>query len=206
MSGDTRERILTVANELFTEQGYEGTSLREISDRLGITKAALYYHFPSKDDILGALIEPMFATARELMDRLEAAADVYEWADALEWTLDAVFEHRDFFRLVQRNRNSFEQVSQSFEEMRDHLLLHERLEKSVHAIATDVRQEIRMVAALAALTGFDDWAPTLLAEAPPDVLREELSATIFDALGLPRRPVGPVVDPAGGQVVTPASA
>ncbi|HEY3674033.1 MAG TPA: helix-turn-helix domain-containing protein, partial [Acidimicrobiia bacterium] len=43
MSGDTRERILAVANELFIEQGYEGTSLREIADRLDITKAALYY-------------------------------------------------------------------------------------------------------------------------------------------------------------------
>ncbi len=46
-----RERILDVALELFTEQGYEKTSLREIADRLGVTKAALYYHFPSKGDI-----------------------------------------------------------------------------------------------------------------------------------------------------------
>jgi AcrR family transcriptional regulator len=58
MSGDTRERILAVANELFTEQGYEGTSLREIADRLDITKAALYYHFRSKDEILTTLLKP----------------------------------------------------------------------------------------------------------------------------------------------------
>ena len=45
----TRERIKQVALELFTEQGYEGTSLREIAERLGVTKAALYYHFKSKD-------------------------------------------------------------------------------------------------------------------------------------------------------------
>ena len=48
MSADTRQRILDVSAELFVEQGYDGTSLREIADRLGFTKAALYYHFPAR--------------------------------------------------------------------------------------------------------------------------------------------------------------
>ena len=53
MSGeDTRQRILAVSGELFVEQGYDATSLREIAERLGVTKAALYYHFSSKDQIL----------------------------------------------------------------------------------------------------------------------------------------------------------
>ena len=52
---DTRQRILDVALDLFTEQGYDGTSLREIAEQLGVTKAALYYHFESKEDILMAL-------------------------------------------------------------------------------------------------------------------------------------------------------
>jgi AcrR family transcriptional regulator len=191
MSRDTRAEILAVASELFVEQGYEATSLRQIAERLDLTKAALYYHFPSKDDLLLALIEPMFATAFELMDRLGAARDIDEWAAALEWTLGALFDHVTFFRLVQRNRHSVELVGQRFDEMRDHFALHEQLAKAAHAAATDVRQEIRMVAALAALTGFDDWAPELLAETPPEVLREELGNTIRDILGLPRRPGGP---------------
>ena len=48
--GDTRVRIQQVALELFAEQGYERTSLREIAERLGVTKAALYYHFKSKEE------------------------------------------------------------------------------------------------------------------------------------------------------------
>ena len=44
-TGGTRQRIQAVALELFTEQGYEKTSLREIAERLNVTKAALYYHF-----------------------------------------------------------------------------------------------------------------------------------------------------------------
>jgi len=52
MADDTRTRIQAVALELFTEQGYDATSLREIAERLGVTKAALYYHFKSKEEIV----------------------------------------------------------------------------------------------------------------------------------------------------------
>ncbi|MFI5293173.1 MAG: TetR/AcrR family transcriptional regulator, partial [Candidatus Limnocylindrales bacterium] len=186
MPRDTRAEILAVATELFTDQGYEKTSLREIAERLDITKAALYYHFPSKEDMLLALIEPMFETAFELMDRLGAARNVEEWAAALDWTLGAIVDHVSFFRLIQRNRQPVELIGQRLDEMRDHIALHEQLAKAAHAAASDLRQEIRMVAALAALTGFDDWAPTLLAETPPEILRVELSDTIHDILGLPR--------------------
>ena len=55
--GGTRERIQEIALELFAEQGYEKTSLREIAERLGVTKAALYYHFRSKEDIVRSFIE-----------------------------------------------------------------------------------------------------------------------------------------------------
>src|SRR4051794_40230231 len=59
--GDTRARILDVALELFAEHGYEKTSLREIADRLGVTKAALYYHFRTKEDILAGIVDVMAA-------------------------------------------------------------------------------------------------------------------------------------------------
>jgi AcrR family transcriptional regulator len=55
---DTRTRILDAALELFSEHGFDGTTLQQIADRLGFTKAALYYHFKSKDELLGALVSP----------------------------------------------------------------------------------------------------------------------------------------------------
>lgn len=67
---DTRAEIREVALELFTEQGYEATSLREIAERLGITKAALYYHFKGKDDIVRSL----FAEHLSALDALVAWA------------------------------------------------------------------------------------------------------------------------------------
>jgi AcrR family transcriptional regulator len=53
---DTRERALAVALELFAQQGYSVTSLREIAERLGVTKAALYFHFRTKEEILTAIL------------------------------------------------------------------------------------------------------------------------------------------------------
>jgi AcrR family transcriptional regulator len=64
---DTRARIQQIAVELFTEHGYEGTSLREIAERLGVTKAALYYHFKSKEDIIQSLVEDYQAQMAELI-------------------------------------------------------------------------------------------------------------------------------------------
>ena len=65
--GDTRTRIQEVAFELFAEQGYEKTSLREIADRLGVTKAALYYHFKSKDELVTSIVGDFMARIDELV-------------------------------------------------------------------------------------------------------------------------------------------
>ena len=49
---ETAQIILEKANGLFVEKGYERTSMREIAERVGISKAALYHHFESKEEIL----------------------------------------------------------------------------------------------------------------------------------------------------------
>jgi AcrR family transcriptional regulator len=103
--GDTRARIQQVAMELFAEQGYERTSLREIAEGLGVTKAALYYHFKSKEDIVLSFTEDYFSridaliawgrqqppgaqTARELLDRY----------------IEIVMESGEVFRFLERNQ------------------------------------------------------------------------------------------------------
>ena len=185
MTRDTRQRILDVASQLFAEQGYDATSLREIADRMGFTKAALYYHFQSKDEMLKALIDPAFEIIGELLERLERATDAESWADALAWVVDQFYDNLDFFRLLERNRHSVELLSQSFVAMHEHLRPHERVERAAHAAASSPQEEIRMIAALGAVTGFDDWAPTLIASSPPEVLRAELTASVRDILRLP---------------------
>ncbi|TCP43431.1 TetR family transcriptional regulator [Tamaricihabitans halophyticus] len=60
-TSETRQRILDAALELFLEQGVQQTSLRQIADRLGLTKPALYYHFSSREDLLNSLLQPLVA-------------------------------------------------------------------------------------------------------------------------------------------------
>jgi AcrR family transcriptional regulator len=69
---DTREQIRVVALEMFAERGYAGTSLREIAERLGVSKAAVYYHYPTKEDILASLLEDFLAQLDELIAWTEA--------------------------------------------------------------------------------------------------------------------------------------
>jgi AcrR family transcriptional regulator len=64
---DTRQRALDVALELFAEQGYEKTSLREIAERLDVTKAALYYHFASKEALLDGIVDSLVEPVDELV-------------------------------------------------------------------------------------------------------------------------------------------
>ena len=59
MAGDTKERILGVALELFAQSGYLGTSMSDIANRLGITKGALYKHYTGKQEILDSIVERM---------------------------------------------------------------------------------------------------------------------------------------------------
>jgi AcrR family transcriptional regulator len=72
-AADTRAEIRAVAAELFAQRGFEQTSLREIAERLGITKAALYYHFPSKHELMRSLVEPLIEELRGLAVEVEQA-------------------------------------------------------------------------------------------------------------------------------------
>jgi AcrR family transcriptional regulator len=68
----TRQQILDTAQRLFAELGYDATSLQMIADEMGLTKAAVYYHFRAKSDILHAAMRPGIQRLEVLLD--EAAA------------------------------------------------------------------------------------------------------------------------------------
>ena len=59
MVGNTKERIMEAALELFAQSGYLGTSMSDIAGQLGITKAALYKHYAGKQEILDRIVERM---------------------------------------------------------------------------------------------------------------------------------------------------
>jgi AcrR family transcriptional regulator len=74
----TRDEVLRTARRLFAEHGYDGTSLQQIADAMGVTKANVYYYFRSKEALLQALLEPFLSTLRELLDRAEQISDMHE--------------------------------------------------------------------------------------------------------------------------------
>ena len=73
--GATRERILTAATELFTENGIRGTSADRIIERAGITKVIFYRHFRTKTDLVVAYLEGQAQLEREAMEKARSASD-----------------------------------------------------------------------------------------------------------------------------------
>ncbi|GII57400.1 TetR family transcriptional regulator [Planotetraspora thailandica] len=118
---NTRTRIQDVAIKLFTEQGYEATSLREIAEALGVTKAALYYHFKTKEDIVASLFE----------DRLDSVHGLVAWAKEQPRTPETRREiirryaadmtrrrHHEVMRFMERNQTALRGHGKA-EEMRE---------------------------------------------------------------------------------------
>ncbi|MBQ6332425.1 MAG: TetR/AcrR family transcriptional regulator [Clostridia bacterium] len=61
MACDTKERILEAALEMFSQNGYAGTNIRELSASLGLVKSGVYKHYESKEAIWNALLDEMIA-------------------------------------------------------------------------------------------------------------------------------------------------
>ena len=61
------QRLLAAAIQLFTERGYTATSVREIVERAGVTKPALYYHFASKESLYLAILDDLARYADEVI-------------------------------------------------------------------------------------------------------------------------------------------
>jgi AcrR family transcriptional regulator len=101
---DTRDQIRAAALELFVRQGYEVTSLREIADRVGITKASLYYHYPSKQALLTSIVDPLLKGWERLGAELVALPQTPEHKRfALAAYLDMMLSHRTIATLLLRD-------------------------------------------------------------------------------------------------------
>jgi AcrR family transcriptional regulator len=102
---DTASRIREVALSLFTRQGYEKTSLREIAAALGITKAAVYYHYRSKVDILDDLLRPVADEEEKILadSRAEGLADPASRMRLVERYVDLLLCHRDLVTYVMKD-------------------------------------------------------------------------------------------------------
>ena len=77
----TRARLVEASVRLFTRHGFAGTSLQMIADELGFTKAAIYYHFRTREQLLTAALDPVLQQMRRIVDEAEKHRGAHTRAD-----------------------------------------------------------------------------------------------------------------------------
>ena len=188
----TSTRILDAALALFSEHGFDGTTLQQIADRLGVTKAALYYYFKSKDALLDALITPAITDLEQLLDEHEAAADTpARRRQFMQGYLDYLLRHRRLIAYISRDLATLAHpaIAAGNRERRA------RLEAMLLGDAVDFQQQVRVAMTFGGIQA-------AIAQYP-DVADSELRAALLDAAGSllrPRPRRRPPANPAVGAV------
>lgn len=101
-----KQALLDAALEHFVQHGYEGTSVGTLADEVGVSKAAVSYHFPAKDDLATELAEP-------LLDALDAVVPeenaILSWPEGvqhlIERYLDVLLAHADVATWLEGDRS-----------------------------------------------------------------------------------------------------
>jgi AcrR family transcriptional regulator len=180
---DTRTRLVQTALRLFAEHGVEGTSLQMIADALGVTKAAVYYHFKTKDEITEAVAAPGIRELDDLV--IQAAAQKRRGAQIdllLEGFVDLVVRHRVLVALFSSDpgvSRAIERSAHGFEGFKEAILT---------ILAGPDPDVSARVTAMVALTGIamTGGSPDL-ATLDDESLRHELLDVGRRLLGRPRR-------------------
>jgi len=178
----TRDRILDIAMDLFIEQGFDKTSLREIADQLGFSKAAIYYHFESKDEILLALHMRLHEFGRRAMERFgEAPATLEAWAQLLDGVIDEIFENRRLILMHQRNSSAFR-----LKHAEEHDEANQDMEEMFRRVFSDpavpLRDRVRMTSAVGAIMAGLVLSGDMLKDVPSEELADLVREVIGDIL------------------------
>ena len=179
---DTRQRILNVALDLFTEQGYDGTSLREIAEQLGVTKAAIYYHFESKEDILMALHMRIHDFGREALLLIgEGPVTLELWGELLDQIVGEMLAQRKLFLMHERNQAVLEKLHRE-----DHDAEHEDIQNQFRRVLGDervpVRDRVRMAASFGVVFSSIFLGDASFDSTPKDELEVMLREILHDVL------------------------
>lgn len=111
----SKRRILNAALKLFSTNGYEATSIEQITNAVGIRKASFYSNFKSKQEILDVLIDEI---VEQYKDYAESVQKDWETKESIQWTAEEVFKSvmeqfefliNDFFFSMARNFLTIEQ-------------------------------------------------------------------------------------------------
>jgi AcrR family transcriptional regulator len=177
-AGSTRERILDIALDLFTDQGFDGTSMREIAQRLHLSKPAIYYHFASKEDILMALHARLHEFGSAGLARLSGqTVTLQTWGSVLNELVDQMVAQRKIFLMHERNQAALEKLHR-----KEHDAAHDDLLQQYRQALADpslsLRDRVRMACSLGTVLG----ALLMAGDAFDKVSGPELGSLIRDAV------------------------
>ncbi|MEU8519917.1 TetR family transcriptional regulator [Streptomyces sp. NBC_01216] len=176
----TRARILRAADEEFAARGYHATSVGRIAARVGVTKAAVLYHFPGKADILAALAEPLLRDLEAAMARAAAADPGAARRSAVEGMLDVWLTHRALLG-VNLQDLALAAHGRVFARFKAAMLEANVL---VAGPSPDFAGRVRAAQAIAMLSD----PVVLFADAPAELLRAEILSGVRRLLGVPEGP------------------
>ena len=174
--------------ELFTRHGYDKTSLRDIAERLEITKAALYYYFERKEDILIELHLRLQTLGTNVLDELESAPDgparTAIWPRLANEMIDFMVENRDLLLLHNRNRNAFESLdARGLGGSRD---VEARFQRILSSPAIPLKERVRMAAIVGVITEIFGESAAAFEDVPREQLAELARDTIAHLLAVPK--------------------
>ena len=199
---DTRQDILDVAAELFIEQGYDRTSLRAIAERVGVTKAALYYHFASKEALLEALINPAFDFLRRLLAQFEGAVTLDAWSTFMGEFIDWLVGQQRLFAIISRNSEVIQELHRGNPEFAEHDDLHESFRALTVDRSIPLEQRVRLMGAMGLATSMFEFGSEALLEDPAalrPMLRGLVDVVLFTPLPEANGQTG------GASVTTPSA-
>ncbi|TQM33499.1 TetR/AcrR family transcriptional regulator [Nocardia bhagyanarayanae] len=126
-AGDTRERIVRAAVELFAEKGFHGTGVAEIGDRADVQRGALYYHIGSKEELLWQILRDYTALMLADAERITSGGDdpITKLRKLIHSHVGRIVEHRREVAIQLRDVGSLtgERAAQ-LQELRDRIQLH----------------------------------------------------------------------------------
>ena len=178
----TRKRILDIALELFTTQGYDKTSMREIAARMGFSKPAIYYHFASKEDILMALhlrLHEFGRNAVSTVQRDEASPRV--WMALLDRLIDQILELHDLFVLQERNQAALAHLHRE-RHISEQDLLEDWFSLALANQEIPLDDRVRMTCAFKAVMGVMDLVDDVFSEVPSAALAALLREAVNDLM------------------------
>jgi AcrR family transcriptional regulator len=156
-----RKAMLQAAAELFAERGYAGANLRDVADALGMSRPGLYYHFPSKEKMLEAIIEELTLSAERQLTAIAENHDA-DPEEALRLVVDIttqwLLDHHIFFRVLDRSEADIPDALRASNEAAKRTILEYFIRIIDRGIAVGRFRPVDSHIAALAISGMRNWA------------------------------------------------